>query len=169
MPAHAALLIASAGIWSRIPLLRRDWLPIAAGVVVAVLACLAIGRLENRHRPAAQALASCRPETVSYNYYANKVAGSVEAKSYRLVDEQWNRGQLLLDQRWYHGHVTDVLVLAPSVQSNQPGAASSLTWPSGPPRLEGGRCRLVGSYAIYDFSGRCPPSARPAPQATVRE
>jgi len=148
MPAHAALLVATAGIWSGVPILRREWLSIAAGLAIAVIGCLAMARLEKRHRLAAEAVADCHPDTIAYNRFANRIAGSVPARSYVLV-EQAPRERV----NW------DVLVLAPSFQSNQPGFSGG--WDGGIPRVDGATCRQVGAYAIYDFTGRCPPRGEP--------
>lgn len=143
MPAHAALLIATAGAWTGAPVLRRAWFPAAAGVAIAVGGCLAMARLENRHRVAAEAVAACHPSALAYNRYANRIAGSVQARSYIATEDIPGR-----DPNW------DVLVLAPSFQSNQPGFSGG--WSLGPPRIEGASCRQIGSYSVYDFTGHCP-------------
>ena len=144
MPAHAALLIATAGVWSGAPGLRRAWVPIGAGMLVAVVGCLAMARLEKRHGVAAETVAACHPSTIAYNRYADRIGGSVPARTY-LVSED------VPHQRLDDG---DVLVLAPSMQSTQPGYSTS--WTSAPPRLDRGVCRRIGAYAVYDFTGRCP-------------
>jgi hypothetical protein len=143
MPAHAALMIATARTWSAAPLLRSRWLALVGGLAVAVGACLSIARIEKRHRAAADAVASCHPNRLAFNRFANKVAGSVVATTYAVAE----------DTPLEHGD-WDVLVIAPGVQSNQPG--NNVSWTSKPPRIVGGVCRQVGDYAIYDFSGRCP-------------
>jgi len=145
LPAHAALMIATARTWTTVPLLRRSWLPIAAGVLVSVTACLAMARLEKKHLPAAQAVASCRPNVLAYNRYANRVAGSVDAGSYRLV--------LDTDQAMAAGADWDVLVLAPGFLSHQPGYEP--TWSTTPRPVAGATCSQIGDYVIYDRGGRC--------------
>lgn len=142
LAAHAALMIATARTWTTAPLLRRSWLPITAGALIAVTACLAMARLEKKHRPAAEAVASCRPNVVAYNSYANRVAGSVEAKSYRLVQD----ANVATAADW------DVLVLAPGFLSHQPGYSPA--W-SMPPSIAGATCSQIGAYLIYDRGGRC--------------
>jgi hypothetical protein len=147
LPVHATLLVATARIWSTAPVLRRSWLPIAAGVVIAIGGCLAMARLEMRHGTAAAAVAACHPDVLAYNLHANRVAGSVEVGTYRLAEPP------------YQGLGADVLVIAPGPQSNQPGASTD--WTGAPPHLEGATCRLFGTYAVYDFTGRCPPRGEP--------
>jgi hypothetical protein len=148
MPAHAALLISTARLWSGVPLFRRPWLPIGAGIVVAVVVCLRMAPIERRHSLAASAVASCHPEWLAYSREANLVAGSVEARSYQAFDE-------IPSQRsnW------DVAILTPGYQGNQPGFSSP--WLSAPPSIPGAECRLIGVYAIYDFTGHCPPQGQP--------
>jgi hypothetical protein len=143
LPVHATLLVATAGIWSTAPMLGRPWLPIGAGVIFGVVGCLLMTRLEKRHGAAAAAVAACHPDVLGYNMYANRVAGSVEARTYRLAEPP------------YRGLDADVLVIAPGLLTNQPGA--SVDWATRPPHLDGATCRQVGDYVIYDFSGRCPP------------
>jgi hypothetical protein len=155
LPAHAALLVATARIWSTAPALRRAWLPVAAGVVVAIVGALAGQRLERRHRLAAMAVSACHPGTLGFNRYANRVAGSVDATRYQLTSDDAPTAR----QGW------DVLVLAPGFQSHMPGFSSD--WPIPPPRIPGGDCRRVGPYAIYDFTGRCPPQGEPCTVAAA--
>jgi hypothetical protein len=143
LPAHAALMVATAGTWSSVRVLRVPWLPVAAGVVLAVGASLAMRRIENRHRPAVQFIRACGPHRLAYNRFANRVAGSVAARSYRVVPNAAGAGS-----DW------DVMVLAPGYLSNQPGFATG--WEGPPPELAGARCYRSGLYAIYDATGRCP-------------
>jgi hypothetical protein len=142
MAAHAALLIATARVWGRAPMFRHTWPVLAIGAACGVFGSLAVSRLEQRHRPAIEAVRACHPNELAYDTYSNRIAGSVESRSYHAIT--WPRS---VDPAW------DVLVLAPGFQSNQPGYSSS--WNDGPPRIPGAQCSLVGPYAIYDFRGRC--------------
>jgi hypothetical protein len=152
MMAHAALLVATARLWSRIPLLNRPAVPVALGVVAAVIACLAMRPIERRHSAAANVVASCRPKTIGYSRYANLIAGSVEAERYETFDVLPT-----VHDPW------DVLVLTPGYQGNQPGFATP--WRSQPAAIAGATCQMVGPYAIYDFGGRCSESGAPCNSA----
>lgn len=145
LPAHAALLIATARTWTTAPLLRRSWLPVAAGVLIGVAGCLAMARLEKHHRPAVDALASCRPNVLAYNRYANRVAGSVEARTYRVVQDVADATKTVPE--W------DVLVLAPGILSHQPGYAPA--WSTAPVAVAGATCSQIDTYVVYDRGGRC--------------
>ena len=143
LPAHAALLISTARVWSRwLPSVRRSW-AISAAVAMGVVGCLAMTRLEDRYRSATEQLASCGRARVAYNYDAHRIAGSVEAAEYFMLADE----SAAAATSW------DALVLAPSPQSNQPGFGGG--WESSPPRIDGARCVRVGAYAIYDRSGHC--------------
>jgi hypothetical protein len=144
LPVHGALMVATAGSWTTAPVLQRTWLPVGVGVLMGVIGSLAMARLENRHRPAVEAVASCRPGVLAYNRFANRVAGSVEATSYRLVRDATDATSSGAD--W------DVLIMAPGYLSHQPGHAP--TW-AAVPGIAGASCRQVGPYAIYDRTGRC--------------
>jgi hypothetical protein len=143
LPAHAALLIATARTWSGwVPVKRRFLVPVA-GLTMGLVGCLAMSRLEARYRGAADQLASCAPERVAYNYFAHRVAGSVEASDYVMLADD----SAAASTPW------DALVLAPGPQSNRPGFDEA--WRDSPPHIAGARCVRVGAYALYERSGKC--------------
>jgi hypothetical protein len=143
LPAHAALLVSTGRVWSRwLPARSRGWV-IAGATAMGVIGCLAMERLEDRYRRAAEQLASCAPQRVAYNYDAHRIAGSVEASQYFMLQDE----RAAASASW------DALVLAARPQSNQPGFGEG--WQSAPPRIDGARCVRIGAYAIYDRSGRC--------------
>ena len=143
LPAHAAMLISTARVWSRwLPSVRRSW-AVAGAVAMGIVGCLAMSRLEDRYRNATEQLASCGRGRVAYNYHAHRIAGSVEASQYFMLSDEHAAAAM----PW------DALVLAPSPQSNQPGYGGG--WDSAPPHIDGARCVRVGAYAIYDRSGHC--------------
>lgn len=148
MPAHAALLVATARSWSRLPFLTRPVIPLVLGAAVAVIGCLAMRPIERRHGAAAGLVVECRPKAIGYTRHANMVAGSVPADSYDAFD-------LIPETHrpW------DVMVLTPGYQGNQPGFATP--WQAPPPAIPGATCQVLGPYAVYDFTGRCPVRGAP--------
>jgi hypothetical protein len=143
LAAHAALLIATAEVWSRIPLIRFAPAILTVGVVASLGHHFAIRHLERRYGPAAQAVAACRPEQVLYNQYASRVALSTDAKSYYLVDE--------------HPPVVsaDVAVLSLRQPTNKYETPNTFRIPAWL-RSHSADCQRHGDFYIFDLAGHCP-------------
>jgi hypothetical protein len=143
LAAHAALLIATAEVWSGIPLIRFTPAILAVGVVVTLGHHFAIRHLEQRYGPAAQAVAACRPEQVLYNQYASRVALSTDAKSFYLLDEHPPTV------------AADVAVLSlrqPTNRFETPNTFEIPAWL----RPHFANCQRHGDFYIFDLTGRCP-------------
>jgi hypothetical protein len=142
LPAHAAMLVATMRIWSAAPLLRRRWVTLTAGAAVGIAGSLAMAKLEAPHRPAVEVVAACRPQRIGYDIHAARVAGSIDAGEYHLLDGRDPAG------------FADLVVVAGRMLTHRPVPPADLA-----PELvvHAASCRRVGAYAIYDLAGRCPP------------
>jgi hypothetical protein len=148
--AHAILLVSTASVWARVPLLRRPWLVLAGGVFFAVAECFAVRHLEQRYLPAAEALRACAPQSVGYNTNASRVVLSTDVPSYRVVDEREPIG------------LADVVMVAPRMPTNR--AMTVTTTYELPPSLRDllpTKCRQLGEFYLFDLSGGCPPRGAP--------
>ena len=142
LPAIALLVVATAEVWSANRWLGRALTVGAAGAAIVVT--FAMGRLEDRFRPAVRAVAACRPRTIAYNLEAGRVALAVNADKYYAVDA--TRAPNVQ---------ADVFVIARRYRSNRAGATSDVDARFSSLR---GRCSTVGDYDIVDVSGNCPES-----------
>lgn len=149
LPAHAALLVATAQAWSRVWPFSSRWLLVSAGLLVSVLGAVAMRRLEMKFEPAHHAVRACAPATLGYNVAAGRVALSVDAERYLALD---GRAEL---------PPMDVVLVATQHESNRPGGTQDPR--SGLRVPVPGRCYAVGVYRIYDLAGRCPPVGDPCP------
>jgi hypothetical protein len=142
LAAHAALLIATAEVWARIPLIRFAPVILTLGVAAAIGQHFAVRHLDRRYGPAAQAVASCHPEAVLYNQYASRVALSTDAKFFHLIDDRPPAAQ------------ADVAVLSLRQASNRFEAPDTFKVPAWL-RSRAGHCRRHGDFFVFDLSGRC--------------
>jgi hypothetical protein len=148
LPAHAALLVATAGVWSRVPLVRNAPALLAAGILAACVQYLAVRHLDQRYAPAAQAISACHPKTITYNQHASRVAFSTNAASYYLMDN----GRPPVD--------ADVAVISLRQLSNRFVAPVTFKVPD----WLGGfsaRCQNFGEFYVFDLAGRCPQLGNP--------
>jgi len=145
LAAHAALLIATSEVWSRIPLIRSTTVVLAAGVAAIVGHHLAMRHLDQRYAPAAQAVAACQPENIVYNQLASRVALSTDAKAFYLMDDKPPVAR------------TDVAVLSLKQLTNRydtPNSYKVPVWLASRAR----NCQRYGEFYVFDLSGRCPQS-----------
>lgn len=142
LAAHAALLIATASVWSRIPLVRFTPALLAAGVVGVTIQYFSIKHLVNRYEPAAAAVASCHPTTVAYNQYASRVALSSEAKSYHLVGD---REPPVLP---------DIVVISFRQLTNRFSTPVTFRLPDWVRRYSS-NCQSYGEFLVFDLVGQC--------------
>ncbi|HWL86984.1 MAG TPA: hypothetical protein VNO21_14345 [Polyangiaceae bacterium] len=147
LAAHAILLVATAKVWSRVPLLRVQPLVLAGGAAAAVGACLAVQRLEHRYGDAAQAIAACKPARVAFNGNASRAALSVDAEQFHLVDGREPSA------------LGDVVLISEKMTSNRPGAEGDRYIMPDSLRSRSDACRQVGEFYLFDIAGRCPPAA----------
>jgi hypothetical protein len=148
MAAHAALLVSTSRVWSAIRPFRTRWVVLAGGVAMGISGSAVMVKREGRYRPAVEALAACKAQRIAYNAFASKVAGSVNAVSYREVETVPPA-----NREW------DVLVVAGEIQTGRPD------YPAGrrfdPPVVEGTTCQRIGGFALYDATGNCPSRGKP--------
>jgi hypothetical protein len=85
LPAHAALLIATARAWS---MPRLAPLALAAGAATCLYACVKMRRIEARYLPAVEAIRACHPRRLAFNEHAARVALAVDAQEYQLIDRR---------------------------------------------------------------------------------
>jgi hypothetical protein len=152
LPAHAALLVATSRIWATWRPFRARSFVLAAGVVAGVAGCVAMRTLEQRYAPAIAALRECKATRIAFNTNAHRVAVSLEAKEYRLIDGRNLTG------------LADVVILGRRFESNRPGDGapeSQLTSYSFP----GASCRELGNYVVWDLAGACPEFGRPCAES----
>ena len=147
LAAHAALLIATASVWSRIPLVRFAPALLAAGVAGVMIQYFSVKHLVNRYEPAAAAVASCHPNTVAYNQYASRVALSSDGKSYHLVDD---REPAVLP---------DIVVISFRQLTNRFSTPVTFKLPDWVRRYSG-NCQRYGEFLVFDLAGRCPQTGK---------
>ena len=145
LAAHAALLIATAEVWSRIPWIRFAPAILTVGVAAAVGHHFAIRRLDQRYGPAAQAIAACHPERILYNQYASRVALSTDAMSFYLMDGETPPVQ------------ADVAVLTLRQPTNRNETLNTYKVPAWL-LSQAGHCQRHGDFYIFDLAGHCPPA-----------
>jgi hypothetical protein len=143
LAAHAALLIATAEVWSRIPLIRFAPVVLAAGVAAAVGHHFAVRHLDQRYGPAVQAVAACQPEKVIYNQFASRVALSTDAKFFYLMDDHAPSFQV------------DVAVLSLKPLTNRFETTNTFKIPAWL-QSQAGHCQRHGDFYVFDLAGRCP-------------
>lgn len=136
------LFVATSRVWGGVP--RRAAFPCAAVTLLgAGIVTWQAQRLERPHFPALEYVRACKPERLGYNAAAARVAGSVEAPRFTMVDGDAN-------------HEVDIVVFANRPQSNNPVAAS---WELLPPSWLTSRALRVehiDAYTVFDLTGRCP-------------
>ena len=143
LAAHAALLIAAAEVWSRIPLVRFTPVVLTVGIAATLGHHFTVRHLDRRYGPAAQAIAACQPEKVLYNRYASRVALSTDAKAFYLMDEMAPTVQ------------ADVAVLSLRQPTNRYETPNNFDVPAWlQSRMD--RCRRFGEFYVFDLAGRCP-------------
>ncbi len=148
LPAHAALLVATCRAWAAWRPFRMRSFVLAAGVAAGVVGCLAMRTLEQRYAPAVEVLRECKARRIAYNTNAHRVALSLDADEYRLVDGR------------DPARLGDLVILGKRFETNRPQSAEpeqQLTRYSFP----GARCRELGNYVVWDLGGRCPEFGRP--------
>jgi hypothetical protein len=143
LAAHAALLVATAGVWSRIPLARNSLVLLIAGILGVFTHHVAVRHLDLRYGPAAQAVAACHPESVIFNQYASRVALSTDASSYHLFGDREPTVK------------PDVAVMSLRQPTNKYETPVTFQIPEWLRRYPGS-CRRFGDFFIFDFAGRCP-------------
>jgi hypothetical protein len=158
LAAHAALLIATAEVWSRIPLIRFAPVILAVGVAAAVGHHFLVRHLEQRYAPAAQAVAACQPRNVIFNQLAARVALSTDAISFYLMDDKPPALK------------ADVAILSLNQLTNRFNTQNTYKVPAWlASRVE--NCRRYGEFYVFDLAGRCPQSGEecifPADQVAV--
>lgn len=142
--AHAVLLVATIRVWAATPLLRFRRAVLATAAACAAAASLAWrGRLEERFIPAVRTVAACRPRTIAFNAYAQRIVAPVAADSFRTI------------RRARSVPPTDLAVILPREVSRSELASGRFTMPR---ELQAAtsRCRMVGAYLVFDLAGRCP-------------
>jgi hypothetical protein len=145
LAAHAALLIATAEVWSRIPFIRYAPVLLAVGTAAVVCHHYVVRHLSDRYGPAADAVAACQPETIVYNQYASRVALSTDAKSFYLMHEEPPSTKV------------DVAVVAMRQLTNRFATSNTYKVPSWLlTRVD--RCQRHGEFYLFDLAGRCPQS-----------
>jgi hypothetical protein len=150
LAAHAALLIATAGAWSRIPLFRFAPLLLSIGIAVALGHHFAIQHLDQRYGSAAQGVAACLPEKVLYNQFASRVALSTDAKFFYPLDSQ------------APSDPADVAVLSLRQPTNKLETPNTFKIP-GWLRRHFADCQRHGDFYIFDLAGRCPQGGETCP------
>lgn len=143
LAAHAALIVGTARVWSRIPLIRLAPVVLVAGIAAVIGHHLAPRHLVQRYEPAAQTLAACSPDTVIYNQYPSRVALSTDAKSFHMMTEEPTRLR------------ADVAVFALRQLTNRFDTANSFKVPSWL-LSRTAQCQRHGEIYIFDLAGRCP-------------
>jgi hypothetical protein len=143
LAAHAALLIATAEVWSRIPLIRFTPVVLAVGVAAAFGHHFVVRNLDHRYRPAVQAVMACQPETVIYNQFASRVALSTDAKSFYLLDDQ---------EPSFQPDVAVLTLRQPTNKYETPNVFKVPAWLL----LHVDRCQRFGDFYVFDLAGRCP-------------
>ena len=143
LAAHAALLISSAEVWSRIPLIRFAPVILVLGALAAVGHHFAVRHLDQRYGPATDAVAACRPVKILYNHYASRVALSTDAKSFYLMHDEPPSVQ------------PDVAIVSLHQLTNRFATSNTFKIPSWL-LSHPGRCQRHGEFYIFDLAGRCP-------------
>jgi hypothetical protein len=143
LAAHAALIISTAQVWSRIPLIRVAPVILGAGVVAALGHHVAVRHLDQRYGNAAQAVAACQPQEVLYNQFASRVALSTDAKSFHLLRDQ------------PPATTADVAVISLRQPTNKYDAANTFEVPVWL-RSRVDHCQRYGDFYVFDLAGRCP-------------
>jgi len=158
LAAHAVLIVATARVWSAIPLLRfrAPVLALAAACAVAV-SFVSRKRLEERFTPAIRAARACRPERLAFNGLSLRVAAAVPARAYPMVTFD---GPL---------PAADVgIILTREVTRN---ARVVGRFPVPRAWAATGRCTQAGAFMVFDLRGGCdlpPPACALPPPAPVR-
>jgi hypothetical protein len=142
LPAHAALLVATARVWTA-PLTRGPavaW--IACGLVVGTVGVMATRHLAARYQPAVDALARCAPRRLGFDLQSSRVALSVPAAAYLRVE----------------GRERDLPVDVAITAARRITSHYEIEGESGPPPALAARGAVtrVGDFWIVDVSGRCP-------------
>jgi hypothetical protein len=143
LAAHAALVIATTKVWSKLPLIRLTPVVLAAGIVAVVTHHFAVSHLDKRYGPAAEAVAACKPDRLAYNHYASRVALSTDARAFYLVGDM----PPILEP--------DVAVISLRQLTNRYETPISFQVPAWL-RAKAEYCRRFGDFYVFDFSGRCP-------------
>jgi hypothetical protein len=143
LPAHAALLVSTARVWT-VPLRRGPqaaW--IAAGLAAGVLGIVGTRHLASRYQPAVDALARCAPRRLGFDVQSSRVALSAPASTYLLVEGRERDLPL------------DVTITAARRITNTEAFVDE----HGPPPALAARGRVtrVGDFWIVDLGGHCPP------------
>jgi hypothetical protein len=88
-------------------------------------------------------VAACRPRTIAFNAYAQRIVAPVAADSFRTI------------RRARPVPPTDLAVILPREVSRSELASGRFTMPR---ELQAAtsRCRMVGAYLVFDLAGRCP-------------
>jgi hypothetical protein len=153
--AHAALLIATAGVWSRIPLVRRPPAVLTVGVLAVAIHHVSMKHLADRFEPAARAIAACQPTRIAYNQYASRVALSTDSVAYEMFGESPPTVP------------PDLAVISLRQLSNRFSAPVTYQIPEWLSPYSA-RCRSVGEFRIFDLANRCPPAGEPCPASDAR-
>jgi hypothetical protein len=134
LPAHAALLIATARAWS----MPRLAAPAAAALAATCLvACVKMRRIEDRYLPAVQAARACHARRLAFNEHAARVALAVDASEYQLIDRRDPAG------------LGDLFVITPQSPSHTGEGAHAFAVPDELRRLP---AREIGAFTLF---GEC--------------
>ncbi len=149
LPAHLYLLMATASIWGSTRLFRARTLVLGAVVLGPLLHAFALRHLEERYRPAAEAVRSCEPKVVAYNRSAARVALASDAARFLMVDDGDVDPQ------------ADIAIVAFRAPTNRP-----LDRPIGfrlPVSLasRSTSCRQFGEFYLFDLRGGCRAKGNP--------
>lgn len=143
LAAHAACLVGTASVWSRIPYLRSARLLLPLGVAGAVLQYRVSDQLERRYAPAAQAMIACHPKKIGFNEFSARVALSVDASSYYPLDTD------------APPDLPDVAVISLRQSTNRYETSAQYKVPDWLLHSSAG-CQRVGHFFIFDLTGKCP-------------
>jgi hypothetical protein len=131
-----------------IPLIRYAPVLLAAGCAAALVHHFALRHLADRYRPAVDAVAACRPETILYNSFASRVALSTDARSFYLLQDQPS------DAR------ADVAVVSLRQVTNRFETSNTYRIPAWL-LARSKRCSRHGEFYVFDLAGQCPAIGEP--------
>ncbi len=141
LPAHAALMVATSQVWGGW-LKRHVVSGLACCLAMGLAVSIASGRLADRYSAAVEAAEACSPRRLGYNLAAGRVAASVRAERYFVVEDD-------------SAPEVDLLLFSPRQESNRPTPDVRVFSPARRSAAAHSR-RLAGGVELYDLTGRCP-------------
>ena len=149
LPAHAFLMVSTARVWGRIPLLSTLPVMLAAGSIGPLVHTSALEHLTHRYADATEAIRSCDAGVIAYTRSAARVALANDARSFHLIDYRDPPAG------------ADVAVVAFATPTNRPTSQGGGYELSGFLASHMTSCRQFGEFYVFDLTGRCPDQGLP--------